>query len=67
MSDFLLNKSSFKLIIDSDQYVTVKASTFLGKKYACDKMVKLNVEMNKICTFIYMLSYTIFWHAHLIY
>ena len=35
------------------------------KWYACDGMFKLNVEMNKTSTSVYMLSSTNFWHARL--
>ena len=65
MSSFLLNKAGFKQIIESDQYVIVKKGIFVGKGYACDGMFKLNVEMNKTSTSIYMLSSTNFWHARL--
>ena len=65
MSSFLLNKTGFKQIIESDQYVIVKKDIFVGKGYACDGMFKLNVEMNKVSTFVYMLSSTNFWHARL--
>ena len=37
----------------------------MGKRYAFDGMFKLNVEMNKTCSSIYMLSSTNFWHAPL--
>ena len=60
MSDFLLKKACFKQIIESDQYVIVKKGIFVGKEYACDEMFKLNVEMNKSSTSVYMLSSTNF-------
>ena len=65
MSSFLLNKAGFKQIIESDQYVIVKRGIFVGKGYACDGMFKLNVEMNKVSTSVYMFSSTNFWHARL--
>ena len=65
MSSFLLNKVGFRQIIESDQYVIVKKGIFVGKGYACDGMFKLNVEMNKTSTSVYMLSSTNFWHARL--
>ena len=65
MSNFLLNKADFKQIIESDQYVIVKKGIFVGKGYACDGRFKLNVEMNKTSTSVYMLSSTNFWHARL--
>ena len=60
MSSFLLNKAGFKQIIESDRYVIVKKGIFVGKGYACDGMFKLNVEMNKTSTSVYMLSSTNF-------
>ena len=60
MSSFLLNKASFKQIIESDQYVIVKKGTFLGKGYVCHGIFKLNVEMNKTSTFYYIFSSTNF-------
>ena len=65
MSSFLLNKAGFKQIIESDQYVTVKKGIFVGKRYACDGMLKLNVEMNKTSTSVYILSSINIWHARL--
>ena len=63
MSSFLLNKASFKQIIESDQYVIVKKRIFVFKGYACDEMFKLNVEINKTSTYVYMHSSINFWHA----
>lgn len=65
MSSFLLNKASFKQIIESDQYIIVKNNVFEGKGYACDGMFKLSVERNKKSTSVYMLSSINFWHARL--
>ncbi|KAL3369156.1 hypothetical protein AABB24_009792 [Solanum stoloniferum] len=65
MSSFLLNKAGFKHIIESDQYVIVKKDIFVGKGYTCDVMFKLNVEVNKTSSSVYMPSSTNFWHARL--
>ena len=65
MSSLLLNEAGFKQIIESDQYVIVKKGIFLGKGYACGGMFKLNVEVNKTSTSVYMLSSTNFWRARL--
>ena len=64
MSSFLLNKTGFKQIIESDNYVITKKGSFVGKGYACDGMFKLNVENDKTSTSsVYMLSSIDFWHA----
>ena len=61
MSSFLLNKASFKQIMESDNYIITKNGLFLGKGYACDGMFKLNIENNKTSTSsVYMLSSTNF-------
>ena len=65
MSNFLLNKAGFKQIIECDQYVVVKKGIFVGKGYACDGMFKLNVEINKTSTSVYMICSTNFLHARL--
>ena len=65
MTNFLLNKADFSQNIESDQYVIVKKGIFVGKEYTCDGMFNLNIKMNKISTFVYMLSSTNFWHARL--
>ncbi len=44
MSRFLFNKASFKHTIESDKYVIFKNKKFVGKDYACDEMLKLNIE-----------------------
>ncbi|KAJ0007126.1 hypothetical protein Pint_30647 [Pistacia integerrima] len=46
VSGFLLNKVSFRQVVESDQYVITKNDTFVGRGYAFDNMFKLNVEMN---------------------
>ena len=50
MSSFLLNKVGFKQTMESDNYVITKKGLFVGKGYACDGMIKLNVENNKAST-----------------
>ena len=66
MSSYLLNKASFKQIMESDQYVISKKGLFVGKGYACDGMFKLNIENNmSSASSVYMLSSVNFWHAHL--
>ena len=66
MSRFLLSKAGFKQIMESDNYVITKKGLFVGKGYACDGMIKLNVENNKASTTsVYMLSSINFWHARL--
>ena len=47
MSSYLVNKAGLKQTIDSDQYVITKKGIFVGKGYACDGMLKLNVENKK--------------------
>jgi hypothetical protein len=47
VSGFLLNKASFKQVLEVDQFVLSKKGMFVGKGYACDGMFKLNVEMNE--------------------
>ena len=52
--------------MESDNYVITKKGLFVGKGYACDWMIKSNVENNKTSTSsVYMLSSINFWHAHL--
>ena len=52
--------------MESDNYVITKNGLFVGKRYACDGMFKLNVENNKASTSsVYMLSSINFWHARL--
>ena len=66
MSNFLLNKTGFMQIIESDNYVIIKKGLFLDKGYACDGMFKLNFKNNKTSTSsVYMLSSIDFWHARL--
>ena len=66
MSNFLLNKTGFMQIIESDNYVIIKKGLFVDKGYACDEMFKLNFENNKTSTnSVYMLSSIDFWHARL--
>ena len=66
MSSFFLNKASFKQTIESDNYVIIKKGLFVGKGYACDGMLKLNVENNKASTNSVYILYSInFWHARL--
>ena len=66
MSSFLLNKASFKQIMESKNYVITKKRLFVGKDYACNGMFKLNIENNKVSTnSVYMLSFINFWHARL--
>ena len=38
----------------------------MGNGYACDGMFKLNVEMNKVSTSVYMLSSINFWHTRFV-
>jgi len=52
---FLLNKVGFELIIQADMYTITKNGIFIGKWYATDDMFKLNINMNKISSFAYML------------
>ena len=57
MSSFLLNKTGFRQIMESDNYVITKKGLFVGKGYACDGMFKLNVENNKaFISLVYILS-----------
>ena len=66
MLSYLLNKAGFKQIMESDQYVISKKGLFVGKGYACDGMLKLNIENNiSSASSVYMLSFMNFWHAHL--
>ena len=52
--------------MESDNYVITKKGLFVGKGYACDWMIKSNVENNKTSTSsVYMLFSINFWHAHL--
>ena len=52
--------------MESDNYVITKNGLFVGKDYACDGMLKLNVENNKASTSsVYMLSSINFWHTRL--
>ena len=62
MLSYLLNKAGFKQIMESDQYVISKKGLFVGKGYACDGMLKLNIENNiSFASFVYMLSSMNFW------
>jgi len=63
MSSFLFNKASLNRLLN--MYVIVKKGTFVENGHACDGIFKLNVEMNKNFTSVYMLSSANFWHAHL--
>ena len=66
MSSFLLNKAGFKQTMESDNYIIIKKELFVGNCYACDGMLKLNVENNKASTSsVYMLSSINFWYARL--
>ena len=66
MSNFLLNKAGFKQTMESDNYIIIKKELFVGNGYACDGMLKLNVENNKASTSsVYMLSSINFWYARL--
>ena len=38
---------------------------FVGKGYACDDMIKLNVEMNENSSFAYIVSCVNVWHGRL--
>ena len=48
MPCFLFNKASFKQVIESDQYMITKNGIFVGQCYACDRILKLKVEMNNM-------------------
>ena len=65
VSGYLLNKAGFKQTIESDQFVLTKNGSFVGKGYACDGMFKLNVEMNKTTSSVYIVSCVNMWHARL--
>ena len=66
VSSFLLNKAGFVQNIGSDQYVSTKNGSFVGKGYACDNMFKLNVEKNKNVAFSsFIVSSFNVWHARL--
>lgn len=55
VSGFLLNKAGFTEIIVFDLYTITKNGTFVG--YVIDEMFELNVEVNKISFFPYMLTH----------
>lgn len=65
VSGYLLNKAGFKQTFESDQFILSKNGMFVGKGYACDGMFKLNVEMNKTSTSVYIVSCVNTWHARL--
>ncbi|KAI3728850.1 hypothetical protein L6452_17494 [Arctium lappa] len=63
VSGWLLNKFGFKLVFESDKFVLSKNGMYVGKGYALNGMLKLNVmvvnEMNKASTSsAYMLEST---------
>lgn len=54
----ILNKASFKQIMEYDQYAITKKGIFVGKSYACAKMFKINIENNKLyANSIYLFSF----------
>ena len=55
VSGFLLNKVGFEQIIGADMYIITKNGIFIGKGYATDDLFKLNIDMDKISSFAYML------------
>ncbi|KAL5834983.1 hypothetical protein ACOSQ3_014575 [Xanthoceras sorbifolium] len=63
VSGYLLNKAEFTQTIGTDLYTITKNNVFCG--YATDSMFKLNIEMNKIVPFAYMLCSFNTWHARL--
>ncbi|CAL1388160.1 unnamed protein product [Linum trigynum] len=65
VSGYLLNKAGFNQTIGADLYTLTKNGSFVGKGYACNGMFKLNVEINKMNSSVYMVCDLNVWHARL--
>ena len=65
VSGYLLNKAGFTQTIGADLYTLTKNGTFVGKGYATEGMFKLNVQVNKVNSSVYMLCNFNTWHARL--
>ncbi|GKA97760.1 retrovirus-related pol polyprotein from transposon TNT 1-94 [Tanacetum coccineum] len=65
VSGYLLNKAGFVQTIGADLFTLTKNGMFVRKGYATDGMFKLNVEVNKVNVFAYMLCTFNIWHARL--
>lgn len=65
VSSFLLNKaaSSFKQVIEADQYVFSQKNLFVGNGYACEDMFKRNNETNESTSSAYIVSCINVWHS----
>ncbi|GJQ95174.1 pol polyprotein [Tanacetum coccineum] len=70
VSGWLLNKFGLRLVFESDKFVLSKNQMYVGKGYAINGMLKLNVmvvknEINKMNSYAYLIESSNVWHARL--
>ncbi|KAL0536604.1 hypothetical protein IC582_025557 [Cucumis melo] len=65
VSEYLFNKVGFTQTIGSDLFTLTKNNVFMEKGYATNDMFKLNLEINKIVSSAYMLTFFNVWHVRL--
>ncbi|KAJ0474837.1 putative RNA-directed DNA polymerase [Helianthus annuus] len=72
VSGWMLNKFGFRLVFESDNFVLSRRGMFVGKGYALNGMLKMNVmvvnqnkSLNEISTSTYMIESSNVWHGRL--
>ena len=69
VSGSLLSKHGFQMVFESDKVVLTKAGMYVGKRYICNGIFKLNVmtifpKVNKMSTSsAYLLESSNLWHG----
>lgn len=69
MISSLLNKHGFRIIFESNNVVLTKRDIFVGKRYVCNELFKLNVtivipkKVNKVNFSAFLLESSNLWHG----